>query len=202
MRDIVVYATDTMADWEYGYLISGITMAEEMAPGRFRLRILADGGDHVTTKGGLRVLVDGSIGAVDPHTLAALVLPGADTWQSGHDVALGLAERALQAGACVAAICGATYGLARAGLLDDRAHTSNAADFLAPSGYRGAGGYQEARTVRDRGLITAPATMPVDFAAAVFRELALFPEPIVVAWYGLFTTGERAYFDILAGDAG
>ena len=100
----------------------------------------------------------------------------------------------------VAAICGATYGLARAGLLDDRDHTSNAADFLAGvPGYGGADHYQEARAVHDRGLITAPATAPVDFARAVFEALEVFPEPVIEAWYGLYTTGERRFYDALVG---
>ena len=47
------------------------------------------------------------------------------------------ARRFLTAGVPVAAICGATYGLALEGLLDDRAHTSNAAEYLAYSGYAG-----------------------------------------------------------------
>ena len=48
-------------------------------------------------------------------------------------------------------------------------------------------------------MITAPATKPVDFAAAVFRRLEVFPPAVVDAWYGLYTTGERRYFDALAG---
>ena len=50
-------------------------------------------------------------------------------------------------------------------------------------------------------MITAPGTMPVDFAAAIFRNLELFPGPMVDAWYGLYTTGERRYFDRLVAGA-
>ena len=202
MRDIVLYATDTMADWEYGYLTSGITWADDAAPGRFRLRVLGDGRAEVTTKGRLRIRTDGSIGEVDRGQVALLVLPGADTWDEGHDEALALARSLLDGGTPVAAICGATLGLARAGLLDDRAHTSNAPDFLAGTGYAGAAHYREERAVDDQGVITAGATAPVDFAAAVFRRLELFPPAVVDAWYGLYTTGERKYFDRLTADAG
>lgn len=41
--------------------------------------------------------------------------------------------------------------------------------------------------------------MPVDFAAAIFRALDLFSEPMVGAWYGLNTTGDKKYFDQLVG---
>jgi putative intracellular protease/amidase len=202
MRDIVLYATDTMADWEYGYLTSGITWADEADPGRYRLRVVGAGPADVTTKGRIRIRTDGAIDEVDPSNVALLVLPGADTWDEGHDRVLALARSLVQGGTPVAAICGATLGLARTGLLDDRAHTSNAPEFLANSGYAGAAHYREERAVDDRGVITAGATAPVDFAAAAFRRLELFPPAVVDAWYGLYTTGERRYFDLLTADAG
>ncbi|HEY5980288.1 MAG TPA: DJ-1/PfpI family protein [Microlunatus sp.] len=197
---VVFYATDTMADWEYGYLLAGLTMATEQAPDSLRVLIASETGAPVTSMGGLRVTPDVSLTDLDPTDIAALVLPGSDTWFSGHEKVLALADQTLTTGGVVAAICGATYGAARAGLLDDRDHTSNAADFLADApGYDGADRYREARAVHDRGLITAPATAPVDFARAVFEALEVFPEPVVEAWYGLYTTGERRFYDALVG---
>jgi transcriptional regulator GlxA family with amidase domain len=197
MQDVVLYATDTMADWEYGYLTTGLAMAAEQQPDRFRLRVLADGQQEVTTAGRLQLRTDGDLDEVTVDSVALLVLPGADTWFDGHDRVLDLARALLDSGTPVAGICGATYGLARAGLLDSRSHTSNAPDFLAPSGYAGADRYREERVVEDGGLITAPATAPVDFSAAIFRRLELFPPMMIDAWYGLYTTGERRYFDAL-----
>ena len=201
VNDVVLYATDTMADWEYSYLTAGLAMAAEQEPDRFRLRVLADGQDQVTTKGRLRMRTDGDLDEVAPEGVALLVLPGADTWSDGHERVLELARVLVERQTPVAGICGATYGLARAGLLDDRAHTSNAPDFLVPSGYAGADRYVDERVADDGGVITAPATAPVDFAAAVFRRLELFPPPVIDAWYGLYTTGERRYFDALVGQS-
>lgn len=195
MSDVVMYVTDTLADWEFGYLTAGLGWA---GGDRYRLRVVSDGAASVMTKGGIRVHTDGDVRDVDEDEVAALVLPGADTWGSGHDAALALATRLVDRGTLVAAICGATLGLARTGLLDDRAHTSNAPDFLAQSGYAGAALYREEPVVEDRGVITSPAVRPVDFAAAVFRRLELFPPAVIDAWYGLYTTGERRYFDALA----
>jgi putative intracellular protease/amidase len=129
-----------------------------------------------------------------------LIIPGADTWAEGHDEVLALASDLVTAGKPVAAICGATLGLARAGLLDDRPHTSNAPDYLAmaPS-YHGAEHYREAKVVAGDTIITAPATAPIDFARAIFERLEAFPAPVLEAWYGLYTTGERRYFDALVG---
>ncbi|MFP5282850.1 MAG: DJ-1/PfpI family protein [Actinomycetes bacterium] len=199
MQDVVLYATDTMADWEYAYLTAGLALAGEQEPDRFRLRVLSDGPQEVRTIGGLRLRVDGRVSDVAADQTALLVLPGGNTWESGHARVLDLARTLLAQGTPVAGICGATYGLARAGLLDDRRHTSNAPEFLAPSGYAGADRYVEERVVDDGGLITAPATAPVDFAAAVFRRLELFPPAIIEAWHGLYTTGEKRYYDLLAG---
>lgn len=195
MTDVVLYATETMADWEYGYLTAGLAWAGD---GGYRLRVLGDGPSPVTTKGRLRVQTDGDLHDVDEGAVAMLVLPGADTWGSGHEAALALAGRLLERGVPVAAICGATLGLARAGMLDERAHTSNAPDFLAASGYAGADHYVDAPVVEDGDLITAPATKPVDFTAAVFRRLEVFPPAVLDAWYGLYTTGERRYFDAMS----
>jgi putative intracellular protease/amidase len=46
-----------------------------------------------------------------------------------------VASRFLDTGVPVAAICGATEALARAGLLDRRPHTSAAPEALAATGY-------------------------------------------------------------------
>ena len=41
---VVFYATDTMADWEYGYLLAGLAMANEQAPGSFRVLVASEDG--------------------------------------------------------------------------------------------------------------------------------------------------------------
>ena len=197
---VVFYATDTMSDWEYGYLLAGFAMAEGQVPGRFRVVVASADGEPVTSLGGLRVMPETSLSRLSPEEIGSLVLPGAATWEEEerHQIALGLAADVLTAGGVVAAICGATYGLARAGLLNDRDHTSNAAEYVAAApGYDGAARYREAKVVTDRSLVTAPATAPIDFARAVFEALEVFPPSVIEAWYGLYTTGERRFFDAL-----
>ena len=158
---VVFYATDTMADWEYGYLLAGFAMAQGQDPTRFRVLVASADGEPVTSMGGLRVTPETSLGQLSAGEIGALILPGADTWGEGHQIALGLAADVLAADGVVAAICGGTYGLARAGLLNERSHTSNAADYLATApGYDGAARYQEVGVVTDQRLITAPATAP------------------------------------------
>src|ERR671917_1912877 len=85
-------------------------------------------------------------------------------------------RRFLEAGVPVAAICGATAGLARAGLLDERNHTSASAEYLAATGYAGGDRYVDERAVVDGDLITAGPQSPVQFARATLGRLGLADE--------------------------
>jgi putative intracellular protease/amidase len=127
-----------------------------------------------------------------------LILPGGELWDEGGNTEAAEKARAfLDAGVPVAAICGATAGLARAGLLDNRRHTSNAPDYIAATNYLGAALYQNEPAVTDENLITANSTAPVDFAYHILKRLDIYPEAVLDAWFGLFKTGDPAYFAAL-----
>jgi hypothetical protein len=79
-----------------------------------------------------------------------------------------------------------TAGLARAGVLDDRAHTSNAPDYLLATGYAGAAHYRDVPALTDRDVITATGVAPVDFAREVFLRLDLYDPDTLEMWYGMF----------------
>src|SRR5665647_394733 len=117
MTKILVYVTNTLADWELGYVLPGLANAMQ---DRFEVVTAGTSTDPVTTKGGLSVVPATSLADIDPADVDMLIIPGADTWAEGHDEVLALASDLVAAGKPVAAICGATLGLARAGLLDDR----------------------------------------------------------------------------------
>ncbi|WP_338887637.1 DJ-1/PfpI family protein [Rhodococcus sovatensis] len=198
MKTIALYATDTMADWEYSYIVAGIAMAREQGSDRYRLQVLSDGGGAVTTLGGIRILPDGDL--ADLTDVAALILPGGGSWGQGHAKVLDLAVDLLAKGVPVGAICGATLGLARVGALNSVPHTSNAPEFLAAAAeYTGGELYRDERTVVGGNLVTAPGTAPLEFSKALFEILELFPQPIIDAWYGLYSTGEKKYFEQLQG---
>src|ERR687884_682882 len=105
------------------------------------------------------------------------------------DVVTVAESRDLGAGVRVPAICGATAGLARAGLFDDRRHTSAAPEYLAATGYGGAGRYVDARAVIDGDLITAGPQSPVQFARATLERLGLAPERTLNAYEAVFHAG-------------
>lgn len=195
----------TWADWEPGYLVSRVNNPVwQRDPGAWQVRTVADSLAPVTSMGGVRAVPDLTFADLAPADSAMLVLPGGDVWDTGSsatDGALAAARAFLAAGVPVAAICGATAGLARAGLLDDRAHTSSAPEYLQLAGdaYQGAAHYRAEPAVTDRGLITAGPTHPVEFARAALDQLDIFPPEVLDGWYRLFGQQDPSGFAALAG---
>src|SRR5919108_383859 len=117
---------DTLADWEFGHLLAELHSGRFTGT-RFEVVTVAESRDPITTMGGVRMVPDALLADLEPADSDLLILPGADMWDAGGGEAFAaVAGRFLDAGVPVAAICGATAGLARAGLLDERNHTSAA----------------------------------------------------------------------------
>ncbi len=194
-----LFVFDTLSDWEFGYTAAGINNpAFQACPGKYRIQTVAVRREPVTTMGGLRVLPDLVLGALEPAMSAMLILPGGVSWDQGLNTeAVEKARAFLAAGVPVAAICGATAGLARGGLLDERRHTSNATGYLQGTGYRGASLYVESPAVTDGELITASGIAPIEFAYEIFKRLDLYPAATLEAWCGLFKSGDPAYYEAL-----
>jgi putative intracellular protease/amidase len=204
MKTVHLFVFDTLSDWEPGFAIAGINNPQfQREPRRYRVRTVSVGGKPVTTIGGVRIQPDAALESIDVNTSAMLILPGGALWdQGGNMEAVEQAKRHLDAGLRVAAICGATAGLARGGLLDTRKHTSNAREYIAATGYRGSDLYQDMRGVDDNNVITASAMSPLEFARAIFVALDLYEPEVLSAWYNLFSTGKPEYFGQLMAAAG
>ncbi|MDG9726264.1 MULTISPECIES: DJ-1/PfpI family protein [unclassified Streptomyces] len=184
---------DTLADWETGHATAHLARAG------YPVRTVGPTTDSVTSIGGLRVQPDLALAGLRPEDSSLLVLPGADLWDAGDDLApfARTARAFLDAGVPVAAICGATAGLAREGLLDDRAHTSAVSFYLAATGYAGGGRYVEADAVTDGGLVTAGPTEPVAFAREVLGLLGAYEGEVLDAWYRLFHDSDPQAYAVL-----
>ena len=194
-KDVHLLVLDTLADWEPGFAIAHINQPAPGMPSRYRVRTVGLSSEPVLTKGGMRILPDLTVAQLSPAESALLILPGADIWSEPRtDPALKSAAAFVNAGVPVAAICGGTLGLARAGLLDTRRHTSNAPEFLASTGYAGAGHYVNESVVEDRGVITAPATASLEFARHLLEKLRVYAPPALEAWYALFRTGKPEHY--------
>ncbi|MFE3446877.1 DJ-1/PfpI family protein [Nocardia sp. NPDC059180] len=200
MKTVHVAAYDLLADWEVGAAIAHINhnVNLQREPGSFQVRTVGPSAEAVTTMGGMRVVPEMALADLDPADSALLILPGSALWdEGGLGEFAAAARRFLDAGVPVAAICGATAGLAREGLLDDRKHTSGAAEYLAYSGYAGGDSYVEEAAVTGGDLITAGPTAPWEFAREIFAKLDLYEPHILDAWYRLFAKSDASAFPVL-----
>ncbi|MBP7401472.1 MAG: glutamine amidotransferase [Clostridia bacterium] len=199
-----LYVFDTMADWEYAILVSELHSGGYFRPGRPPIRVItaARTSDPVTTMGGIRILPDLTVADCRTAELAALILPGGETWASAeHDPVLALAALCLREGIPVGAICGAVLGLARTGQLNDRLHTANDLGWLRASApeYRGETHYRHAPAVADGPLVTATGAAPLEFAMEMLRILDVFTREILDAWYRFYKTqAPEAYYTLAA----
>jgi len=196
VRTVHLYVFDGFADWEPSFAIAGIHNPQfQREPGRWRVRAVGDSTRAVRSMGNLAVVPDATLHDLQPAHSALLLLPGGDGWDRGeHLAAARKAEAFLQAGVPVAAICGATAGLARIGLLDERRHTSNAIAYLKGTGYGGTDRYEDAPAFNDDGLITAGGMAPLEFAREIFRQLGIYGDEALDAWYALYKTGDSGQF--------
>jgi len=186
-----------MADWESGYLLQALTLQNLLPRQKYQFRTVALSREPIKTAGGVTIVPDLTVDQMELEETGALLLIGADTWMDDRQQKiLDLASQLAEKGVLVAAICGATLGLAKTGLLDTRAHTSNAPFFLtkmAPN-YKGAALYREAAAVADGNIITAGSAGSLLWARYILEYLELFPAEAVDAWYRYFSTGDAKYF--------
>jgi putative intracellular protease/amidase len=179
---------DGFADWEPAFAI-----AELRRSGGHQVTTVGYSGEPAVSMGGLCVLPDVDVAEVDPESVRILILPGGDRWeQQTLDEGLArLLERLVRARTPIAAICGATLAVVRAGVLQGRKHTSNGLDYLkrqVPE-YAAEADYVDALAVRDRGLITASGLGAVEFAREIFAQLGVFSEEDRATWYRMFKEG-------------
>jgi putative intracellular protease/amidase len=145
--------------------------AYQLSPGRFTIRTVSTGRRSIKAIGGLAILPDITLAEIKPVECALLILPGGPGWESGrHSEVVEKAKPLLEIDKPVAVICGATAGLAAAGLLDCVRQISNAAVYIQATQYKGELCYQEEAAVTDGNIITASAAAPIEFAATFSRN--------------------------------
>ncbi|MPM98971.1 putative protease YdeA [bioreactor metagenome] len=198
-KKVYMYVFDTMSDWEVGYLTAELNTGRYFKKGLKPLKVTTVGIDKnpIITMGGLKVLPEITIDEFNMESNDVLILPGGDTWTSiAHEMILEKTKEALIQGSVVAAICGATLGLAKKGLLDFRNHTSNDLEFLKmviPS-YNGEKYYKMESVVSDENLITASGIAPLEFTIHVLKVLDVFKEEALNSWINLYKTNDSKYF--------
>lgn len=182
MNKITLLLVDAFADWEYAF-IAGTGGAYF----NFNIDFIAPDPGMVRSQGGLIVHIENGIDSFTPDASSTLVVIGSATWagDAPPDARSGLTqllEAHHRTGGVVAGICGGTIPLARAGLLESCAHTSNSPEFLTDTvaPYGGQRHYVVGpQAVSDNRVITAPGTAPVSFTAEVFAQSGLDPDACV-----------------------
>ena len=170
MTTIVTILTEGFADWETA-LLNGAARTFYGVTTRYA----APGGKPVTSMGGMKVTPDLALEDIDLDGVDAILVCGGTAWQQPGAPDLTQLLTAAQAkDKVVGAICDGTVAAARTGLLDQVQHTSNGAGYLDGTGYAGKSHYRDVPgAVADARIVTAPASAPVGFMAAVMRALGL-----------------------------
>jgi putative intracellular protease/amidase len=184
-------AVDGYADWE-----PALALCELRRSGGADVTVVGFTRDPVRSMGGVPVQPHRALDEVRPEDVSLFLVPGGELWEdaSSHPCAelSALLRKLESAGVPIAGICAGTIALARAGLLDDRAHTSNLPGYLsahAPT-YRGAERYVGGLAARDRGVVTASGLGYVEFAREIFAELDVLTPEQRDWWHGVYKTGE------------
>jgi putative intracellular protease/amidase len=189
-KSVCVLVFDGMADWEAAY-----ALAELRRWGKRRVVSVGFSREPVHTMGGLTVAPDIALEELDSRDVGLLILPGGDAWE-GTDYPRRdletLLGRLIAAETPVAAICAGTLALARAGILNDRLHTSTLRTDLAHHApeYRGQEHYRDAPAVVDGCVITASGLAPVDFARAIFAKLSVFSQSDEQLWFDMYNMAD------------
>lgn len=186
--NVLVLLVDGFADWEPALVLPELRRAGHP--------IVTVGLERkpVRSTGGLEVKIDTSLAEIGPDGTSLLLLVGADLWARGDYPAEAMKQKLLElerAAVPIAAICGATVALARAGLFAERDHTSNDPYWLqavAPN-YAGSARYQNELAVRDRGVISASGTGFVELAREILAELDVMPAERLAIWTHLYRVG-------------
>jgi putative intracellular protease/amidase len=200
--NVYLAVIDTMADWEIGYLTAELHsrrffLDPAMACNLVKLGVTQDA---VHSMGGIQYVPDVTVDTIQLQADDLFLLPGGAVWNTPIvRPFLTLAHDALDQGHNVAAICGATVGLASTGALDRRRHTSNDLESLqaACPAYTGQSHYRHKPAVRGDNLITASGLAPLEFSYEVLKMLKVWRPETATAWYRLHKTRQACWYDAL-----
>ena len=196
-KQVYLFVCDNLADWEPALASAMISDRYNMIPRKHSYHIVTFGisKEPVTTFGGLTVLPDTTVDAIDPDTTAMVILPGSSIYEENDLTQLvPFIRTCVERKIPVAAICGATIFLARHGFLDTVRHTSAGQTALAKNApaYRGKNQYIKEPSVIDGNIITANPAGCIEFAYNIMKILDVYEPAFLEFWLSFMKKG---YFD-------
>ena len=194
---IYIYVLDTLTDWEIGYILQAISMQSMIKEPKYIVKTVGRTKDSIKTLGGLTLTPDCSIEEIIDKEIAALLLPGADTWkEDAQKPILNIAVSCIEKGILVGAICGATLALAELRILNNHLHTSNSCEYLCSfsKNYTGKSFYIDELSVTDGNIITASSAGGLLWAKHIIEYLNIYTSETIEAWYKYYLTGDAKYY--------
>lgn len=188
-KTILFVILQQYADWEASYITSAITM---LGQGQYDIKTVSLSKDYVQSIGGFRVLPDYDVLSA-PDDYEALILIGGMTWRNENVQPIKkLVEECYKKGKILGGICDASAFLGTVGVLNDVMHTSNDINDLkqwAGAVYTGETKYIAKQAVRDKNIITANGTAPMEFAKEILLALNVANEEKISDWYNFHKLG-------------
>ncbi len=191
---------DGLADWETPHALCAINKSE-----RFDVMTAGFADRPITTMGGLKLTPQITIKDISPASAGIFILPGGDMWeQTSNEELIDLLHQLHTKNVPIAAICGATLEIARAGLTHTIRHTSNDKEYLKAMvpDYRDDEFYVNELAVTDGNIITASGLGSIEFGREVIKLLGIYSEAETQAWFDMHKQGViPASFAVKQGSA-
>ncbi|MFA5180712.1 MAG: type 1 glutamine amidotransferase family protein [Syntrophales bacterium] len=178
---------DGLADWE-----PALALCEINKSGKFDVLTVGLSDIPVTTMGGYKVSPHVTLDTINPDEATIFIMPGGDIWEQGpNEDLIKLLHQFHAKGTIIAAICGATLEIARAGLMQGVLHTSNSKGYLKAMlpDYRDDDFYVDKLAITDKNLITASGLGSVEFACEIVRLLNIYTREETQELYEMFKHG-------------
>lgn len=186
-QKVYILVIDGLADWEPSFALAEINRSA-----KYDVVSVGFTGQPVTTMGGLKLIPDILLDDVQSSEAAIFILPGGNMWEQFLDADFSQFLQDLhKAQVPIAAICGATLAVIRAGLTHGVYHTSNDLQYLQyvlPK-YADIAFYVNEFATSDQNLITANGLGSIEFAREIFKQLQLFSDEGIENWYQMFKHG-------------
>lgn len=188
-KTILFVVLQQYADWEAAYVSSAITM---LGQNQYDIKTVSLSKQGIQSIGGFRISPDYDIQSV-PDDYEALILIGGMTWRNENTQQVKtLVKDCCQKGKILGGICDASAFLGTVGVLNEVFHTSNDLNNLkqwAGSSYTGEARYIAKQAIRDRNIITANGTAPLEFAKEILLALDIASEEKITDWYNFHKLG-------------
>lgn len=178
---------DGLADWE-----PALALCEINKSGKFDVVTVGFSAGQVTTMGGYKVCPDITLDSINPDEAAIFIMPGGEMWEQGpHEELIRILQQLHAQGTAIAAICGATLEIARAGLMRGIFHTSNSRDYLRAMlpEYNEDDFYVDKLATTDKNLITASGLGSIEFACEIVRLLNIYTSEETQDLFEMFKRG-------------